>query len=333
MEDPLDDARRMTFSTARYRGRKGTEAWREIFGRTLLRIDVTPLSERFRAEASALSWRGFGMIDTSMSATHQANSRELIANDDLSFGSVSSLASPNGRWGVSQLGRNPELVPGDGVLLSNGDIGSVTMPSECRFVTFSIPRSALTALVPDAAAWVARPVPAASPEMRMLSSYLRLARDEQFLVTPELRKAFATHVVDLLALCIGPNRDAAALAKSRGLRAARLHAIKQDVQNALGRADLSVRLIADRHGVTPRYVQILFEESGATFSQFVLEQRLAAVYRTLTDSARSKMPISTIAYGAGFADLSNFNRAFRQRFGRTPSDVRAMAQTSGNHRG
>jgi AraC-like DNA-binding protein len=38
--------------------------------------------------------------------------------------------------------------------------------------------------------------------------------------------------------------------------------------------------------------------------------------------------ISAIAYEAGFADLSHFNRAFRRRYGETPSDVRARALRS-----
>ena len=37
-------------------------------------------------------------------------------------------------------------------------------------------------------------------------------------------------------------------------------------------------------------------------------------------------PIGAIAFDAGFADLSHFNRSFRRRFGGTPSEVRAQAQ-------
>jgi AraC-like DNA-binding protein len=36
--------------------------------------------------------------------------------------------------------------------------------------------------------------------------------------------------------------------------------------------------------------------------------------------------ISAIAFAVGFADLSHFNRAFRRRYGCTPSDVRASGR-------
>jgi AraC-like DNA-binding protein len=35
--------------------------------------------------------------------------------------------------------------------------------------------------------------------------------------------------------------------------------------------------------------------------------------------------ISEIAFDVGFADLSHFNRAFRRRYGMTPSEVRITA--------
>lgn len=39
----------------------------------------------------------------------------------------------------------------------------------------------------------------------------------------------------------------------------------------------------------------------------------------------SQCPIKDIAYSVGFADLSNFTRAFRGWFGMTPRDFRQQA--------
>lgn len=323
----VTDLQLSRFSTQSYPPSERISAWREVFGRTVLRIDIDPLSENFRAAAKAIAWPGFGIIHASTSAVHQANSRALIAGDDLSFGWVSSMAGPG--WGASQAGRSADLQPGDGVLMSNGEIGSITLPSDCRYTAFCIPRSVIESVVPDVGALLARRTPAENPVLRMLMRYLEVGRDEQLLATRELKSAFTNHVGDLLALALGATRDAGELARVRGVRAARLHAMKEDIGRNLERPDLSVNLIAMGHNVTARYVQKLFEGSGSTFTQYVIEQRLSAAYRALKDPTRSGRSISAIAYDCGFTDLSNFNKAFRRRFGCAPTDVRTAAPTLG----
>jgi AraC-like DNA-binding protein len=128
-----------------------------------------------------------------------------------------------------------------------------------------------------------------------------------------------------VALALGSVRDAAQEAANLGLRAARLHEIKAYITRNLSRPTLSVPEVAEQHGVTPRYVQMLFAAEGVTFSEFVLSQRLVHAQRMLSEPVSAGRSISAIAFEAGFADLSYFNRAFRRRFGTTPSDIRCSA--------
>jgi hypothetical protein len=120
----------------------------------------------------------------------------------------------------------------------------------------------------------------------LLTRYVRLFDDQQSLATPELRSLVVNHIYDLVALALGPTRDAAAIANSRGVRAARLHAIKTEILNSLNRHELSLARLATRHGVTARHVQMLFESDGTTFSQFLLDQRLARASYVEQSAAR-----------------------------------------------
>jgi AraC-like DNA-binding protein len=43
----------------------------------------------------------------------------------------------------------------------------------------------------------------------------------------------------------------------------------------------------------------------------------------LTDPQLADRSITSVAFDAGFGDLSYFNRVFRRRFGGTPSEIRA----------
>jgi AraC-like DNA-binding protein len=134
-----------------------------------------------------------------------------------------------------------------------------------------------------------------------------------------------TRRCDLMALAIGATRDATEIAKGRGVRAARLRIIKEDIATQLDRADLSVATIAARHRIKPRWIQRLFEREGTTFTEYVLAQRLARAHRLLADPRYAGQKISTIAFNVGFGDLSYFNHAFR-RYGAAPSELRAAAR-------
>ncbi|MDR3509060.1 MAG: AraC family transcriptional regulator [Caulobacteraceae bacterium] len=58
------------------------------------------------------------------------------------------------------------------------------------------------------------------------------------------------------------------------------------------------------------------------FSSFLNHYRLAEVTAALADPGQAATPILTIALDAGFSSLGPFNRAFKARFGLTPSAYR-----------
>src|SRR5262249_602295 len=135
--------------------------------------------------------------------------------------------------------------------------------------------------------------------------------------------AFAQHMLDLVGLSIGADGEASQIAEHRGLAAARLDAIKGEILRGLARSDLTLTQVAAKHGLSTRYVQHLFELSGSSFTGFVLEQRLLAAHRSLSEPRSRWRKVSDVATAAGFADISYFNRTFRARFGATPTEVRA----------
>lgn len=117
-----------------------------------------------------------------------------------------------------------------------------------------------------------------------------------------------------------------------GLRAARRAAILREIDRRSADPDLSALTIARQLGVTPRYVHLLLEETGKSFSHHVLERRLEKAAALLGDPRWRHRKIAAVAAEAGFADLSYFNRAFRRHFGATPSDIRESANGGANGR-
>jgi AraC-like DNA-binding protein len=324
MTAPFDDIPVLRLSTDELPERDRVAVACEVYGRLTARLDIEPVREapfHFRMVATALPELVISTFSSSPVTVRRT--RELLAdgNDD-----VVLSAPPAAQTMVSQLGREVSHHAGDAVLMSATDIFSIKAASMLRCLTLTLSRRRLAATVPGLEDALMRPIPRGAEALRLLTSYGRAFESQQSLATPELRHLVVNHVYDLAALALGATRDAAAIANGRGVRAARLHAIKTEIRDSLDRHELSLAGLAAHHGVTPRYVQMLFESEGTTFSQFLLDQRLARAHRMLGDRRLAERTISAIAYEAGFGDLSHFNRAFRRRYGETPSDVRSSAR-------
>jgi AraC-like DNA-binding protein len=229
---------------------------------------------------------------------------------------------------VHQFDRLLNLKPGEATVLTASEPAFLKVPTYGEYINVRAPWRTLSPLVARLDAAYGRPIPAGNPALRLLTHYIGIIEETESLAAPDLRRQAVTHIHDLMALAIGATRDAADIAKSRGARAAQLRAIKQDIATRLDQPDLSVVTIAARHRVKPRWIQRLFESEGTTFTEYVLAQRLVRAHRLLTDPLYANQKVSTIALDIGFGDLSYFNRAFRRRYGMTPSDLRSAAKSA-----
>jgi AraC-like DNA-binding protein len=312
------------FSTEALPTRNRISAWRE-FAREVVCVDIAPLAEPpFECEAMLRALPGLRTVSWASSAARFERTPEIVAKGADTFGLVINCCET-----MTAMQRNREipLGAGDAALLLHSEPAALVQ-SPGRGLCLVLPRAALAPLVPQIEDAATRPIPHQNDALRLLLSYEKVVREDLALVAPELRNLTITHIHDLVAMLVGATGDGAAVAEGRGVAAARLAVIKADIVEHLDQRHLSLVAVAARQQVTPRYIQKLFEREGITFSEFVLEQRLARVHLMLSDPRMAGRTVSAIAYGAGFGDLSHFNRVFRARYGARPSDVRAAARPS-----
>jgi AraC-like DNA-binding protein len=232
----------------------------------------------------------------------------------------------DGESTACERGREINLRSGDALLFSGAD-GECTInrPAPVRIAAMRIPHRALAVLVANLGDAPMRLIPKETASLRLLATYLRAIDMGHALDSPGLCPAVATHIHDLVALSVGAARDFHEVAEERSVRAARLRTIEADIAANVGDCELNVSSVAARHGVTPRYVQKVFASEGTTFSEYVLDRRLCAAYRLLTNPRLGDRSIASVAFDSGFADLSYFNRTFRRRYSATPTEVRSDA--------
>lgn len=101
-----------------------------------------------------------------------------------------------------------------------------------------------------------------------------------------------------------------------------LHEVVHKVIAKLSSGQFDRVSVARELGISPSTLQRRLAAEGVSFTQLLNDTRrnLAGLY-----VRESRRPIKDIAYSLGFADLSNFTRAFRGWFGMTPRDFRQQA--------
>lgn len=295
-----------------------TPFWREVFARQMCHLEFEPLSDGpLDVAASLLALPGLSVgWCRSGTAARWIRTESLLQDGDDAFALIIPLAGTVMR---SQRGQEVEAKPGEAVGILHNEPGGIEF-QELNDIAIMVPRSALASLLPDIEEASTRVV--SNDALRLLQLYLSAWRESFNIADPAVLQLAVTHVHDLLALALGPTREAEEIANGRGLRAARLKAVKADIQSNLTARDLSVAAVARRQRISPRYIHMLFENEGVTFSEYVLTARLASARQTLSDPRQAHLSISAIAYASGFGDLSYFNRAFRRCYGATPSEVR-----------
>jgi AraC-like DNA-binding protein len=294
--------------------------WREHYGHVMLRVDLEPARDvAFHACMKSLSLPGLQLIEGSSSPARISRTGEYLAD-----GKDDALLAIN-RTGTASVwsgGREQILHDQEAILMMGNEPTSFCRTSPGHSFTLRVPRAMLRSIVADADDAAMRLIPGNRGALGLLSRYAGWLLRVGGSLDPDLANLSVRHIQDLLALTLGAANDFKEVARTRGLRAARLKLAKAHIIEHSHRRDISVGSVAAHLCVTPRYLQRLFEEDGTTFSEFLVVQRLAQAHRRLCEPDSVHAAISTVAYDVGFGDLSYFNRRFRRLYGLTPREVR-----------
>lgn len=295
-------------------------AVRSLYQRGLTWVSFHPIPDvACGIDFAIRKWPGLGLLSgTAQGVRHEHTHEDVVdSNDDFSIHiNQSGLSIVSGR--SSEIA----LRDGDAMLLSYSESRTIARPGLVYHRIVRLPRATLSPLMRNIDDAVMRPIPRGTGTLNLLTSYVGALMDDPVLATPDMRQLITIQLCDLIAVTLGATHDAAAVADDRGIRAARLRAIKSDIEAHVADADLSPTAVAKRQKISDSYIRKLFEGESTTFSEFVLNRRLTRAYRMLTDRRWADRSIASIAFDSGFGDLSYFNRTFKRLYGSAPSEIR-----------
>ncbi len=300
--------------------------WRDVYSELYGPLDVRYAEERpFSARLECTPLGSLGLVRCRSTVERFVRTRRCVAvaGSDSFHLLLNAGSAP---MAVRQMNREAWIEPGAAALLTDPEPGEFVAGPDNRWLFVTVPRRLVLERVAGADDLASMPLDGGQPALRHLRRYLAILLAPDGIDGDASLNAIAeTTLMDLMALVLGARRDSAELARVRGLRAARLQTIVAAIGTGYDDPHFSVQAVASQVGLSPRYVQDLLRETARTLTERVLERRLQKARAMLADRRFGGRPIIDIALAAGFSEVSYFNRAFRRRFGVSPSGVRQSA--------
>jgi len=307
------------WSTACFPAAEQLAAWREVVCQAFVPVGVERVGDG--PFAGAVRARAVGPLAVSeirSQAQRVERDRDAIRRrtGDVFFLNLPLTAGAV----VAQGGRESQLQAGDFALVDGTRPFELTFPEAFEQVSVALPYELVAAqfAVPgDATAIRVRGdagvgAVAAAAVHGLVRAGAALDR--------EAARTLAEQVTGLIALALaGVHRPAATAA--RGLL---LQAALDEVERSLGDSGLSPSAVAERLGISTRYLHRLFAERGPSFGRWLVQRRLERADRALSDPRRRHWTIAEIAREYGFTDPSHFSRVYRSRYGVTPREARRL---------
>lgn len=245
------------------------------------------------------------------------NDRDVCASDDQKFFAVLQL---HGRSGVEQLGNMVALGPGDIVLIDAAYPCSVTFDDHAKQISLILPRTVVERNVRSGSLQCGRRIAAASPIAAMTRGLLQEIANQPGAELSHLEgEATLDALVSLLRTVVDPDQNQD---RERMLRQA-MDYIDRHLQSE----HLTPESVARSIGCSLRGLYRVFSKHGLNVAQYIRNRRLdacAASLRTMPTGPK----LSALCYEWGFPNSSHFSRAFKLRFGVSPSQyLQLHAQT------
>jgi AraC-like DNA-binding protein len=270
----------------------------------------------FEGRVESIAFENGAVGRVRMSPIVAVKTKQDIANSPIEC--VHGNLILGGELKVEQGGHTNIAKPGDLVLYQSYEPVVLTEDPDCPCdnLAFIIPKSQFSGM-PNVDDFFRNTILSAERLIGPLSSCLSMIAQNLCSASSDELHSLFTACITLLPLSAGINAGEKKNEFAQGNRM--LREVLSYVDRNLSDPDLSPTAAAEHMSVSVRYIHKLFTQSGTTFSAYVTAERLERIRWDLIASSGRRPPISALAYRWGFSDLSTFNRAFKTRFGCTPS--------------
>jgi acetamidase/formamidase/AraC-like DNA-binding protein len=234
-------------------------------------------------------------------------------------------------WLSLLLDGTAQLLSGDERLdLSDGDIvcgrgdaiARHIFTGDNRSLLVRVPQTLLTSRLKAPLPERPRRIGTEAGAAHVFSGMLRSLADTIGEISTDQARPVELALPEFLLTSLLDNAPPKAFGGAAGMRAALLERIFQTIEIRLSDPDLNYQQVAAEHGISPRYLQKLFESIDDSFGHYVKVRRLERCRLDLRSPLHVQKSISDILFQWGFNDSASFSRAFRDQYGMSPREYR-----------
>ncbi|WP_260927687.1 acetamidase/formamidase family protein [Novosphingobium sp. 9] len=216
------------------------------------------------------------------------------------------------------------LTMGDGdIICGKGDTPvHFAFSGDNRSLVVQVPHSEISQRLKGPIGSAPRKIATDGGAARVFGGMLRSLADAISDITPDQARPVELAFPEFLVTALLDNAPPKAMGGAAGMRAALLERIFQTIEIRLSDPNLNYQMVAAEHGISPRYLQKLFESINDSFGHYVKVRRLERCRLDLRSPLHVQKSISDILFEWGFNDSASFSRAFREQYCISPREYR-----------
>jgi len=307
-----------SYTTRGRRGEHQFDAWREIVAEAFVPVqvdtDAAHADDGFAAECEV---RRVGDLTVSwLSSSPQRVERTSALTTSVPCGVYFLNLPLDSPSAAQQDGRTAVIGAGDFVVLDGDRPFRLDFPAGFEQISLTVPKAALERSLIDASSLTAVTIPGGSGVGAVAAAAFMGLALHAGRVGGRTADAIAEHVVGLLAAALDSRSP-----EPQTRRVSLYRALLEQIETHHRDPDLTLHAVTRSIAISPSYATQLFADNGTTFGRRLLACRLDSAWRQLPGAPWGRS-ITDIAIDCGFRDPAHFARAFRARFGMTPSERR-----------
>lgn len=317
------------YATSDLPGHQQLEFWNEVICRQFTELECVAGSRRaYSGSLATWDMQGLQISMVSAEASSVIHSKHLVSatREDIYLMHLQVAGTSLNE----QDGKQARLSPGDFTLCSSTQPYSLRFDDRIEMLVMKIPapllqRYALITNMDFLGAHFASSDPIAASLSTLIQNTWHSA--DRFQKEKTLSDRMSESVLSLLAVQLelhGGTRYAEASLSAN--QAVLLMRAKRFVQDNLTDVYLRPSAVARALGISDRYLRSLMQREGLNCANYILDARLDRIADILQNGGSQRFTLADLAYRWGFGSQAYFTRAFRKKFGMTPTEYRRHTQ-------